>query len=267
MARGCACFRPTSRAAPSIQPRSPGWSGRTGSTCSAFRAHARARRAPARGRDGRGPAPCRTAPRSRCVGDRFDVAPAPRAAAAAITAAQPDRGGSHALVDAEARSVADRVGYARLVRPGFGAFEMIAVHPPPPTRGQYRRWRPDVRALPRAGEGGLPRVLAGDFNSTLDHSELRRLIDSGYRDAAASAESGLQGTWLSSGRLQWSPSTTCWRPSRGASPAPGCWTSPAAIIAPCWPSWHPRPGTDPTRVAPRAAAAGVESDRPGNRAR
>ncbi len=39
------------------------------------------------------------------------------------------------------------------------------------------------------------RVLAGDFNSTLDHSALRQLIGRGYRDAAATVGKGLIGTW------------------------------------------------------------------------
>jgi endonuclease/exonuclease/phosphatase family metal-dependent hydrolase len=38
-------------------------------------------------------------------------------------------------------------------------------------------------------------VLAGDFNATLDHSGLRRLIRTGYRDAAATVGAGLAGTW------------------------------------------------------------------------
>jgi len=39
------------------------------------------------------------------------------------------------------------------------------------------------------------RVLAGDFNATLDHSPLRDLIDSGYRDAADAVGNGFVGTW------------------------------------------------------------------------
>ena len=39
------------------------------------------------------------------------------------------------------------------------------------------------------------RILAGDFNATLDHRELRRLVGTGYEDAAAEAGAGLRGTW------------------------------------------------------------------------
>ena len=47
------------------------------------------------------------------------------------------------------------------------------------------RWRGDLRALPPATPDGPLRILAGDFNATLDHAELRRLLDTGYEDAAA----------------------------------------------------------------------------------
>ena len=93
--------------------------------------------------------------------------------------------------------LANRTAVARTSRPGFGAFEVVAVHPPPPTRSHLDDWAPDLRALTRGGDGRLPRLLAGDFNATLDHAELRRLLASGYRDAAASAGTGLTGTWPS----------------------------------------------------------------------
>ena len=51
-----------------------------------------------------------------------------------------------------------------------------------------------MRALPASGTGP-PRVLAGDFNATLDHAELRRLLDRGYRDAAEQAGVALRPTW------------------------------------------------------------------------
>jgi endonuclease/exonuclease/phosphatase family metal-dependent hydrolase len=56
------------------------------------------------------------------------------------------------------------------------------------------RWRRDLRALPASGSGP-PRLLAGDFNATLDHAELRRLLDRGYRDAAEQAGVALRPTW------------------------------------------------------------------------
>jgi endonuclease/exonuclease/phosphatase (EEP) superfamily protein YafD len=54
-------------------------------------------------------------------------------------------------------------------------------------------WRSDLADEPRPGP--TPRILLGDFNSTLDHEPLRRLISRGYRDAADTDGSGLIGTW------------------------------------------------------------------------
>jgi endonuclease/exonuclease/phosphatase (EEP) superfamily protein YafD len=39
------------------------------------------------------------------------------------------------------------------------------------------------------------RILAGDFNATLDHHELRRLIGRGYHDAGEQAGTGLRMTF------------------------------------------------------------------------
>jgi endonuclease/exonuclease/phosphatase (EEP) superfamily protein YafD len=74
--------------------------------------------------------------------------------------------------------------------------ELWAVHPAAPFDAQRTRaWRADFRKLPPATPDGELRILAGDFNATLDHAELRRLIDSGYRDAADQVGAGLQPTF------------------------------------------------------------------------
>ena len=76
------------------------------------------------------------------------------------------------------------------------AVEIAAVHPPPPLRRcDHAAWRGDLRALPPATPDGPLRILAGDFNATLDHAELRRLLDTGYEDAAAEVGAGLKATW------------------------------------------------------------------------
>lgn len=73
------------------------------------------------------------------------------------------------------------------------AFEAVSVHPPPPVSAQHvDGWHETFRDLPR---GDRPRILAGDFNATLDHRELRRLIGSGYADAADATGDGLRTTW------------------------------------------------------------------------
>jgi endonuclease/exonuclease/phosphatase (EEP) superfamily protein YafD len=74
--------------------------------------------------------------------------------------------------------------------------DLVAVHAFPPERGdRLEAWRSDLRALPPATPDGRLRILAGDFNATLDHAELRRILDTGYQDAAAQVGAGLHGTW------------------------------------------------------------------------
>ncbi len=81
--------------------------------------------------------------------------------------------------------------------------ELFAVHARAPvTDADTERWREDLRALPSASLGGPVRVLVGDFNATLDHRQLRDLVDRGYRDAAAVVGTGLHPTWRGS-RLPW----------------------------------------------------------------
>jgi endonuclease/exonuclease/phosphatase (EEP) superfamily protein YafD len=80
--------------------------------------------------------------------------------------------------------------------PGGPAVELVAVHVPPPLRPpRLDWWHDDMRALPAATPDGTVRILAGDFNATLDHAELRRVLDSGYEDAAAEVGAGLKATW------------------------------------------------------------------------
>lgn len=72
-------------------------------------------------------------------------------------------------------------------------FEVAAVHPPPPVSGRrVAQWQATFAGLPR---GDRPRLLLGDFNATLDHRELRRLLDSGYVDAADATGDGLAATF------------------------------------------------------------------------
>ncbi|MFE0147667.1 endonuclease/exonuclease/phosphatase family protein [Nonomuraea sp. NPDC059007] len=72
--------------------------------------------------------------------------------------------------------------------------EVVSVHPCAPRYdGRVTCWRQGLDALPRGG-GGL-RVLAGDFNATLDHPPMRTLLTSGYRDAADVSGQGFTHTW------------------------------------------------------------------------
>ena len=85
--------------------------------------------------------------------------------------------------------------------PAGRRWSSMAVHVTPPNRHQVAVWRADLRAVPRATPGGRLRILAGDFNATLDHAELRRLLDSGYVDAADEVGAGLRATWPDDRRL------------------------------------------------------------------
>ena len=86
--------------------------------------------------------------------------------------------------------------------PGAARFELVAFHAPPPVRdARVAEWRRDLRAVPEATTDGTLRVVAGDFNATIDHAELRRILDTGYEDAAAEIGQGLKSTWPSNGRL------------------------------------------------------------------
>ena len=68
--------------------------------------------------------------------------------------------------------------------PGADAVRVKAVHPRPPISGWGEQdWRRELRELPGPSADGMPRILAGDFNGTLDHREIRRVLDRGYYDA------------------------------------------------------------------------------------
>jgi endonuclease/exonuclease/phosphatase (EEP) superfamily protein YafD len=75
----------------------------------------------------------------------------------------------------------------------------LSVHTFPPTHRHVDDWQRELDGLPRAGRGA-PWILAGDFNATLDHAELREAIGRGYRDAADAKGRGLDFTWPA-GRL------------------------------------------------------------------
>lgn len=91
---------------------------------------------------------------------------------------------------------------ATLRTPDGPAVEVLAVHPQAPIgRQRVPAWRADLRALPPAPGGDPVRILAGDFNATVDHREFRRVLDRGYADAAARAGKGLTATWPAGRRV------------------------------------------------------------------
>jgi endonuclease/exonuclease/phosphatase family metal-dependent hydrolase len=74
--------------------------------------------------------------------------------------------------------------------------EVTAVHSMPPavSPAAVRGWTRDLAALP-APDPGVLRVLAGDFNATLDHAALRTVLRLGWTDAAQVTGRGLAWTW------------------------------------------------------------------------
>ncbi|GAA1789436.1 endonuclease/exonuclease/phosphatase family protein [Luedemannella flava] len=89
-----------------------------------------------------------------------------------------------------------RQAYATVAVPGARPVLVESVHPVPPNLGPGSDLLLDgLDGQPVATPDGPVRVLIGDFNATLDHAALRRLIDTGYRDAAATVGDGLTPTW------------------------------------------------------------------------
>jgi endonuclease/exonuclease/phosphatase family metal-dependent hydrolase len=86
---------------------------------------------------------------------------------------------------------------ARLELPSGRSVHLVCVHPRPPSppwsAGAVSRWRAELSVLPPPGDP--PVILAGDFNSTLDHAQFRRLLALGHADAARQAGRGLVPTW------------------------------------------------------------------------
>ena len=71
---------------------------------------------------------------------------------------------------------------------------LVDIHPLTPGRTGIDVWEDSLGDLPATGDG-VPWVLIGDFNATLDHSRLREVIDRGYHDAGSVAGMGLEPTW------------------------------------------------------------------------
>ena len=90
---------------------------------------------------------------------------------------------------------------ARLELPGGQRADLVCVHAAPPkppwSPANTARWRKELAALPGlAGPAAdPPRVLAGDFNATVDHAYLRRVLRLGHVDAAIQLGHGLIPTW------------------------------------------------------------------------
>jgi endonuclease/exonuclease/phosphatase (EEP) superfamily protein YafD len=82
---------------------------------------------------------------------------------------------------------------------GARAIDLEVIHPLPPTNASWRaQWNETLAALEKPDRSSETlRMLAGDFNATLDHARLRRLLggDDGYVDAADATGKGYDTTW------------------------------------------------------------------------
>jgi endonuclease/exonuclease/phosphatase family metal-dependent hydrolase len=94
----------------------------------------------------------------------------------------------------EAARFGFRMPRAEVRLPDGRPVRIVDVHPYTPKRPLIDRWREGLESLPSTG-AGAPWLLVGDFNATLDHAELRDVIDRGYRDAADVTGDGLTPTW------------------------------------------------------------------------
>ncbi|MEU1389753.1 MULTISPECIES: endonuclease/exonuclease/phosphatase family protein [unclassified Nonomuraea] len=83
---------------------------------------------------------------------------------------------------------------ATLSLPSGGKVEVVAVHPNPPLGRMADEWDASLKALPSPSPS-VVRILAGDFNASLDHRAFRDLLARGYVDAADQVGKGLVPTW------------------------------------------------------------------------
>jgi endonuclease/exonuclease/phosphatase family metal-dependent hydrolase len=139
---------------------------------------------------------------------RLDAAGARRRLPGRVLEALPSAAGSGLMARRPLRRVAtgpQGAGAAQpeaaLTTPGGVALRVRAIHPYPPIDARkVRWWRTRLEDLPGPRDGDALRILAGDFNATLDHDAFREVLDRGYTDAADAVGAGLQTTWPARGR-------------------------------------------------------------------
>ncbi|MGW4475614.1 endonuclease/exonuclease/phosphatase family protein [Nonomuraea sp. NPDC004354] len=83
---------------------------------------------------------------------------------------------------------------ATVTLPSGARAQVVAIHPNPPLGPMVTEWNASLKAMP-APSPDVVRVLAGDFNASLDHRALRDLLAKGYVDAATAVGRGLTPTW------------------------------------------------------------------------
>ena len=89
-----------------------------------------------------------------------------------------------------------RMPRAGVTATGTESVEIVSVHTNPPVNSEgVDDWVVGLDALAEARDASTPTILAGDFNATLDHAEMREVLDAGYVDAGDATGRGLTPTW------------------------------------------------------------------------
>ncbi|GAA3682368.1 endonuclease/exonuclease/phosphatase family protein [Nonomuraea antimicrobica] len=89
---------------------------------------------------------------------------------------------------------------ATISLPGGAPVDFIDAHPFPPLGAYVDDWNAALAAFPSASPDRV-RVIAGDFNASLDHAAMRDLLARGYKDAADQVGAGLIPTWPANKRV------------------------------------------------------------------
>ncbi|MEV0623855.1 endonuclease/exonuclease/phosphatase family protein [Nonomuraea sp. NPDC050404] len=97
-------------------------------------------------------------------------------------------------------AVGHKMPAAMISVPGGEPIEFIDAHPFPPLGPQVSDWNEAMAAFPSASPDRV-RIIAGDFNASLDHAALRGLLSRGYKDAADQVGAGLIPTWPANKRV------------------------------------------------------------------
>ncbi|GAA1691933.1 endonuclease/exonuclease/phosphatase family protein [Nonomuraea maheshkhaliensis] len=84
--------------------------------------------------------------------------------------------------------------------PGGKPIEFVDAHPFPPLGPQVTGWNEAMAAFPSTSPDRI-RIIAGDFNASLDHAALRGVLSRGYKDAADQVGAGLIPTWPAGKRV------------------------------------------------------------------
>jgi endonuclease/exonuclease/phosphatase (EEP) superfamily protein YafD len=99
------------------------------------------------------------------------------------------------LSDAGADTVGGRPFIHLGVQSPYGPFRLVAVHTTAPVDpAAVADWEAQLAYLGTYDQS-QPTVLAGDFNATIDHTQFRRLLETGWSDAHTSKGCGFGLTW------------------------------------------------------------------------